>query len=87
MRMELLKPLALAALRRELTEESLAQMLRARRNSVRYVDLLLENARARGHLTLGLCAANEALSRLDNWKLRKQRKALLDTLQKGNEAG
>ncbi|RWR45080.1 hypothetical protein EOW65_17185 [Sinirhodobacter ferrireducens] len=86
MRMELLKPLALAALRRELTEESLAQMLRVRRDSVRYVDLLLENARARGHLTLGLRAANEALSRLDNWKLRKQRKALLDALQKGNEA-
>ncbi len=86
MRMELLKPLALAALRGELTEESFAQMLRARRDSVRYVDLLLENARARGHFALGLAAVDEALPRLKNWKLRKHRKALLNALQEVDEA-
>jgi len=86
MRMELLKPLALAALRGELTEESFAQMLRARRDSVRYVDLLLENARAHGHFALSLAAVDEALPRLKNWKLRKHRKALLDALQKEDGA-
>lgn len=87
MRMEILKPLALAALRRELTEQSFAQMLRARRNSVRYLDLLLESARTRGHPGLGLRAADAALARIANWKLRRQRKALLEDLQKLDEAG
>lgn len=75
-RMDLLKPLALAALRRELTPALVAKLFRQRRSSVRYLDQLLGAARERGHHALALAAVRQALTQSNNWKLRSQFRAI-----------
>lgn len=76
-KMKILKPFAIAALEGRLEAPEFYRMLRERRHSQAYLEALLIRARQRGHLDLARRLADSALAQGGNWKIRRQRKAIL----------
>lgn len=76
LRMDLLKPLVLAAFEDRLDPVTFRRLMRGRRGSVPWRAGLLERALARGHLRLGLRAADRMMADDPHWKIRKLRQAL-----------
>lgn len=79
-RMNILKDLAIHGLTGELTEPQFYQLIRARRDAIPYVMSLATTAAKRGHARLAIRAVDSVRARTDNWKLRKLRRELRDTL-------
>ena len=70
LKMGLLKPLALAALEDRLDRVTFARLLRARRDSTPWRADLLQRALDRGHIRLGLRAAEREMADRPHWKIR-----------------
>lgn len=70
LKMGLLKPLALAALDGTLDPGSFSRLMRARRSSMPWTADLLQRALKRGHLRLGLRAAEKEMADRPHWKIR-----------------
>ncbi|WP_339107096.1 hypothetical protein [Thioclava sp. GXIMD4216] len=76
LKLRLLTEVSLRALRGDISDQWLAQALRVRHKSVLYNELMLKNAKERGHYQMGLWAADLALQHEQHWKLKQMRKAL-----------
>lgn len=75
LKMGILKPIALSGLEGSLDPVRFRQLLRARRQSIPWIQSLLRRADAHGHRTLTMAAAQKALNDRPHWKLRREVKA------------